>query len=573
MPEETTAEPGASVRLARTDDQFLQFLVKSGFLTDQQLTTLIDRSGRDPIVLERYLVEEEYVQPEKLRSLQTLFQHYPFVNLEQVPVRKETASLLPTKVCGFQKVIPFLGEDGKLGVAMVNPSESKFLRLLRKKLGPDVQTFLATDKAIVGVLSQIDVDFEKEFRTMLDVHREAERAKSAEDHSIVELVDSLILHAVHRRASDIHIEPQEKETVVRERIDGVLHRTVSFPPEVHKLVTVRVKVLANLPTDEHAAPLDGKFSYRTPENEKVDLRVSILPTKHGETIVCRVLKTNDVMISLDALGLQTHNKEVLKDQIDRSWGMILVTGPTGSGKTTTLYTIMSVLNSEDVNLSTIEDPVEYDLAGTNQIQVNEKVGLSFASGLRSIVRQDPDIILVGEVRDEETARIAISSAMTGHLVLSTLHTNDAATAFPRLTDMGIEPFLIASTVNLVIAQRLVRRVCVRCKENIVTDLEELEGNLPINILEKLGEGRTSIALTRGRGCEFCQQTGYHGRAAICEFLPMDRKIKELIMKRADSDVIRDAAIEAGMRTMLDDGIAKVSEGVTTIEEVLRVIRS
>jgi len=351
----------------------------------------------------------------------------------------------------------------------------------------------------------------------------------------------------------------------------VLKRQLTFSKDVHNLVALRIKVLANLATDEHSEPQDGKIIFDAPDGRRADIRVSVVPTTQGEKIVLRLLVAQDSALTLERLGMMGVDLDYLQKELDSSWGMVLVTGPTGAGKTTTLYAALRQLNSDDVNIATIEDPAEYDLPGANQIQVNEKVGLSFANGLRSIVRQDPDVILVGEIRDGETAGIAVNSAMTGHLVLSTLHTNDAATAIPRLADMGVEPFLISSTLDVIVAQRLLRTVCPRCRKSEEVSVSDLKESLPPEMLKKLIGKKKTMRVYAGAGCKVCNNSGYYGRIGVFEVLRVDRTIEKLIMQNADAKVIREAAVKAGMNTMIDDGIEKVKQGLTTIDELLRVL--
>ncbi|MBU0598296.1 GspE/PulE family protein, partial [Patescibacteria group bacterium] len=373
---------------------------------------------------------------------------------------------------------------------------------------------------------------------------------------------------------DIHIEPHEGQILVRFRIDGILHDVVFMPKDIHPFIVTRLKIMSKLRTDEHRAAQDGRLDFSV-ENEHVDVRVSIIPISDGEKIVMRILSEKSRRLTLAELGLENTDLQKVERGFKKPYGMILATGPTGSGKTTTLYAILKILNTREVNISTIEDPVEYDMEGVNQIQVNAKTNLTFAHGLRSILRQDPDIIMVGEIRDEDTAGIAINSAMTGHLVLSTLHTNDAPTTLPRLLDMKIEPFLIASTVNVAIAQRLVRRIHQGCIESYLPksdDIKNLEKSLGKDRAIKIGLHKKGFRLYRGKGCKLCNGTGYEGRVGIFEVLEVTEKIRQLIMQRSNSDDIRKVAVSEGMTTMLDDGLNKVVKGATTIDELFRATR-
>lgn len=386
--------------------------------------------------------------------------------------------------------------------------------------------------------------------------------------SIIALVDALVEEANNLRASDVHIDPDGKAVRVRMRIDGVLQDAHVFPKEIESEVITRIKVLARLRTDEHQTPQDGRFRIVLEESGPIDIRVSIAPTYYGENAVLRLLSDHSEKFSLDMLGLSEENREKVRYAIRNPYGMILATGPTGSGKTTTLYTILKQLNTREVFIITIEDPIEYAIEGINQIQVNSRTGLTFANGLRSILRQDPDIIMVGEIRDAETAGLAVNTSLTGHLVLSTLHTNDAATTLPRLLDLGMEPYLITATVNIVIGQRLVRKICNFCTmEHKLTKEEEKS----LSKMEGASIFDKTKRIWRGKGCEECNQSGYHGRIGIYEVMSIDDSIREAMLKKLSASDIKKIAISKGMRTMVQDGFGKAAQGVTTLEEVLRVI--
>lgn len=385
--------------------------------------------------------------------------------------------------------------------------------------------------------------------------------------SIVNLIDQLIRHAFTAHASDIHIDPLEKSIRVRFRIDGVLEDVYSLPKEIHSEIISRIKILSGLRTDEHQAAQDGRFRSILSESGSVDIRVSIVPTYHGENVVFRLLSDNAENFTLETLGFNKEDQQKILHAIRNPTGMILVTGPTGSGKTTTLYTILKILNGNDVSIVTIEDPIEYAIDGVKQIQVNSRAGLTFANGLRSILRQDPNIIMVGEIRDMETASIAVNTALTGHLLLSTLHTNDASTTLPRLLDMKIEPFLVASTISIAIGQRLVRKICENCKtEKIITDDEY--NRLVEAVPKKILNGNRKFF--EGVGCEACNNTGYRGRVVINEILVADEEIRQAILRKASASEIKQIAIKNGMTTMLLDGFSKAMAGHTTIQEILRM---
>lgn len=395
---------------------------------------------------------------------------------------------------------------------------------------------------------------------------EKELKSKPDEISIIRLVDALIAHAFEARASDIHIDPEEGRVRVRLRVDGVLHDAFILPKDIQSEVITRIKVLSGLRTDEHQAAQDGRFKIPIENVGYVDVRVSIAPTYYGENSVLRIL-SEMTQLSLKELGFSKRDMAIVEKAVKKPYGMILATGPTGSGKTTTLYSIIKELNTPEISIITIEDPIEYSLKGVDQIQVNAQTDLTFAKGLRSILRQDPNVIMVGEIRDEETAGIAINAALTGHLLLSTIHTNDAATTLPRLLDMGIEPFLIASTVNIAIGQRLIRKVCSNCR--VEKKLNDVEFNSLKEVIrpELLKNNRNFF---EGKGCNVCED-GYEGRIGIYEVLEVTNNIRESIMKRVNSSIIQDEAIKEGMTTMLEDGFNKALEGITTIEEVLRII--
>ncbi len=396
---------------------------------------------------------------------------------------------------------------------------------------------------------------------------DAEVNKKPPFRSIIKIVDAFIAQAFFARSSDVHLDPEEKRLRVRFRIDGVLHDVYAFPKELHQEIITRIKVLSALRTDEHQAAQDGRMRILIPENPPVDVRVSITPTYFGENCVMRLLIAHADDFTLKNLGFSPHNLAIIARAIKKPYGLMLATGPTGSGKTTTLYMVLKEINRPEVSIITIEDPIEYSLPGVDQIQVNAKTGLTFANGLRSILRQDPNVVMVGEIRDGETASIAVNAAMTGHLVLSTLHTNDAPTTIPRLLDLGVEPFLIASTVNIAIGQRLVRTICSDCKVKKELTEEEIEGLKEAFPAELLANNKIFY---RGEGCNRCSGSGYRGRVGIHEVLEVDEVIRQLVMRRANADEVRATAIKNGMITMTVDGFYKAVQGITTLDEILRV---
>lgn len=397
----------------------------------------------------------------------------------------------------------------------------------------------------------------------------AEELSRGADLSIINVVNALIEHAYTLRSSDVHIDPGRNEVRVRLRVDGVLQELCSFPKAIHGEVVSRIKVVAELRTDEHQTPQDGRFRYALKGQDKfIDMRVSIVPTYHGENVVLRLLTDHAEDFSLEMLGFSTADAKKIRDACKKPTGMILSTGPTGSGKTTTLYTLIKMLNSPEVSIVTVEDPIEYSVENIEQIQVNPRVGLTFANGLRSILRQDPNVIMVGEIRDAETASIAVNTALTGHLLLSTLHTNDAATTLPRLLDMGIDPYLVSTTINVAIGQRLVRRICRECIAGRPITKAEVDALSDVGISRPLNVGEEIFA---GKGCETCSSTGYRGRICVNEVLVANHEVREAILCKASAFEIKQIAVKNGMTTMLEDGFEKVRAGETTIEEVLRVI--
>jgi type IV pilus assembly protein PilB len=471
-------------------------------------------------------------------------------------------------------------ERGQLKVAMNDPADLELVRLVEKRSGLRVVPHYATEAAIRSAAERYAKDLNSAIRSLLDEAgfdgskppAGAAAETNAAEQAVVGVVELVLNYAYQHGASDVHVEPREKEIVVRYRIDGILHDVVSLPRELSDSILTRIKVLAKLRTDEHFAAQDGKLQ-EIMDGERVDIRVSVLPVVDGEKIVMRLLTEKGKKYSLEDLGMLERDLKKLRRHAQKSFGMILATGPTGSGKTTTMYALLKILNTRDVNIATIEDPIEYSLEGVNQIQANPKTGLTFASGLRSIVRQDPDIIMVGEIRDEETAGIAVNASMTGHLVLSTLHTNDAATTLPRFRDMKVEPFLIASTINVIVAQRLVRKICQRCIVSTELSKEELLKLVPEDVAAKfMGKVKRGgkASLFRGKGCDACGHTGYKGRVGIFELLEVDDAVRDLIMKDSDAGRIAKQAVASGMITMFEDGIEKVMIGLTTIDEVIRV---
>jgi type IV pilus assembly protein PilB len=554
-------------------DKLIKVLVDSGLLTSVQIDAAKNKTSTGEMSLEEVLVQEELISAEHLGQIAADFFGVPYVNLKKKSIDEEVLRFIPELVARRQKVIAFARDAGGIKLAMADPDDEEIKQFISKKTGDQVIAYYATPDDIKNTLSHYRRGLKQEFDSIINesVAESRQRSEQEREVPITRIVDTVLDYAYNNKVSDIHIEPHESKVVVRFRIDGILHDVIFLPKEIHELVVMRLKIMSQLRTDEHRAAQDGRLEFHS-EGDKIDVRISVIPVADGEKVVMRILSEKSRQFNLADLGLGPEDLKKVERNIKKPYGMVLSTGPTGSGKTTTLYAILKILNTREVNISTIEDPVEYDVEGINQIQVNPKTNLTFAKGLRSILRQDPDIIMVGEIRDEETAGIAINSAMTGHLVLSTLHTNDAPTTLPRLLDMHIEPFLIASTVNVAIGQRLVRKIHQNCLESYVPDAKELtliRESIGKDRADKMGFDKKGLRLYRGKGCKLCNFTGYESRIGIFEVMEMTEEIRKLIMERANSDVIKSAALKVGMTTMLDDGLGKALKGMTTIEEVLR----
>jgi type IV pilus assembly protein PilB len=549
-----------------------EVLVEAGLITADQLAEAMELQKQSKERLGRVLIGMG-IGTEKDIALAIAKQlGLEFVDLDDI-VPDETALLvLPEHLARRYQLIPLGAADGKLRLGMVDPLDVVALDDVRRQLRQDIEPVVISHDGFLRVLNQypaLDDSIKAMIRdiktdTAEEMGLEGLR-KLVDEAPVVRLVNSIIVQALRQRASDIHIEAQETRVRVRYRIDGSLYNVMTPPRHIHAAIISRIKIMADMDIAERRLPQDGRIQLKV-ENKEIDLRVSTIPTVFGEKVVMRILDKSQTLVSIEKIGLLAENRQRFEAMLTKPYGIILLTGPTGSGKTTTLYTILNKLNSTETNIVTVEDPVEYQLAGINQVQMNPKAGLTFANGLRSFLRQDPDIIMVGEIRDEETARIAIHAALTGHLVLSTLHTNDAPGAVTRLVDMGIEPFLVASSLIGVIAQRLIRVLCDRCKQ-VYTP--------PAEVLQRLGAtmlaGDGQVPIYRPVGCEFCTKIGYKGRIGIFEIMVVDDVIKTLITKRASITEIKEQAVKAGMWTLAEDGLEKVILGSTSPEEVLDVV--
>jgi type IV pilus assembly protein PilB len=549
-----------------------EVLVEAGLITAAQLGEAMELQKQSKERLGRVLIGMGVGTEKDIASAIARQLGLEFVDLDDVVPDEQALLMLPEHLARRYQLIPLGDVNGKLRLGMVDPLDVVALDDVRRQVRLDVEPVVishdgflrilnqypALDEGVKAMISEIKTDSADDMG--LDSLR-----KLVDEAPVVRLVNVIILQAVRQRASDIHIEPQEARVRVRYRIDGALYNVMTPPRHIHAAIISRIKIMADMDIAERRLPQDGRIQLKV-EHREIDLRVSTIPTVFGEKIVLRILDKGQTVVGVEKIGLLADNRLRFESMLTKPHGIILLTGPTGSGKTTTLYTILNKLNSTESNIITVEDPVEYQLAGINQVQVNPKAGLTFANGLRSFLRQDPDIIMVGEIRDEETARIAIHAALTGHLVLSTLHTNDAPGAVTRLVDMGIEPFLAASSLIGVIAQRLIRVLCEKCKQTYVP---------PVEVLQRLGASMLAadgqVPIYRPVGCEFCNKIGYKGRLGIFEIMIVDDVIRDLITKRATITEIKAQAIKAGMWTLAEDGLEKVILGVTSPEEILDVV--
>src|SRR3954466_14621607 len=561
-------------------ERIADVLIEDGRLLPSQLEEAVAIQQKEGGRLLKILTDRQFVTDQDMTVSMGRCLNTPLINLSKIRVPEEIMALVPRDMASANKLVPIARINGKLFVAMADPTNVLAVDDVKRRVQLDVIPMIATERAVLDALSGVhgatnmsqvlrqvaeeaaqsaeSVEFQVAKREDIDLDR---LATDSEDAPVIKIVNLILAQAVKEKASDIHIEPFQNSLKLRYRVDGELMQAESPPKALQLAITSRIKILAGLNIAERRVPQDGRFRIKVMGKE-VDLRISILPTAHGEKIVIRILDKSSLSASIDQMGMDTATLEKFKKAIDAPHGMILVTGPTGSGKTTTLYSVLHELNGPQYNIVTVEDPIEYELAGINQVSVRNDIGLDFASALRSILRQDPDIVMVGEIRDNETADIAVKAALTGHQVLSTLHTNDAAGAITRLDDMGIEPFLISSSVIMACAQRLVRRICTNCREEFVPEPE---------IFERLSMAAPDGAVFyHGSGCDRCKNRGYLGRVAIIEALPVSEAIRRLIIKRASSAVVKNQAISEGMRTLRMVGIDKALEGITTLEEIWRV---
>ncbi len=560
------------------DKKFGELLITNNIITPAQLVEVLKYKKSNDEELTQILINKNIASSKEVHLCLADFLNLPFIELQDYSVDPEVLEIVPKDLAFNYKVFAVFKIENSLTVAMANPGNVHIIDLLHRETGyeiepavsleNDIQSALeehygiteVNDSAFEEVIESIEIDKPKE-----EEITSSEKLKQASaDAPVVKLVNLIILQGIRDHASDIHIEPEEKSLQIRYRIDGILHESLSPPKHLQSAIISRIKILAKLDIAESRTPQDGRFQVSI-NSRDIDLRVSTLPTVYGENVVLRILDKSSALFNLEELGLDASTLSKFRDMLDSSFGIVLASGPTGSGKTTTLYTALHTINTPTKNIITIEDPVEYRLFRVRQSQVNVKAGLTFASGLRSILRQDPDIIMVGEIRDPETAKIAVESALTGHLVLSTIHTNDAPGGLTRLTDMGVEPFLISSATIGVIAQRLLRKLCENCRKPYKPNSSLLSKlNLPQNL------DVNKITFFRGEGCPACKNTGYKGRKGIYEIMILNEEIRTLTYKNASADLIKKAAIKNGMRSLRQDGLIKALKGITSLEEVFRV---
>lgn len=563
--------------MPRKDDILIgQILINEGIVTPEQLEAGLREQKKTGDLICTTLVRLGFASEERIFSVLSKQLGIPYVRIKDIKIPHSVIEKVPAKFASYYKIVPLEIKDNTLIIAMVNPLDIRILDDLRLLLGIEIRSVLSTEQEILeAIYKYYGIGAETLERIMREEipleKRKIEMVEDlealAEEAPIIKFVDEILSEAVKERATDIHLEPYEDQLRVRFRIDGVLYE-MSTPPTIkyfQPAIVSRIKIMAGLNIAERRLPQDGRIKIKI-SGEELDLRVSILPSAFGEAVHIRILSSK-FFLELEKLGLLTEDLKLIEEVIKRPHGIIFVTGPTGSGKSTTLYACLSKINSPSIKIITIEDPIEYQIRGINQIQVLPKIGLSFATGLRHMLRHDPDIMMVGEVRDFETAEIAIRAALTGHLVFSTLHTNDAAGAITRLLDMGIEPFLVSSSLECLIAQRLVRLICPECKapisskEKILVQLKDIEFDA------------TKIVFYEGKGCEACRFTGYKGRTGVYEILLITEPIREMILNRVSSQQIKQKAISLGMRTLYQDGLQKVIRGLTTIEEVMRITQA
>lgn len=552
-------------------------LVKTGLISPEQLATAQESQKTSGGFLGSHLIKLGYISETDLLGVLSEQFGVPIVELENYSIQSTVLQLIPQNLAVKHSLIPLVQKESTLTIAIADPSNVVALNDIKFITGLDIQVMLASEASLKrshekffetqvsydNIINDIDSEDVEVIDTQETVDL-GELEKATEDAPVVKLVNAVLTDAIKKGASDIHIEPYEKIFRVRFRIDGVLYEIMKPPPKLKNAITSRIKIMAELDIAERRLPQDGRIKLKLGNSREMDFRVNVLPTLFGEKVVLRLLDKSNLQLDMVKLGFEARQLADFKEAIDKPHGMVLVTGPTGSGKTTTLYSGLAELNKTTTNISTAEDPVEFNLAGINQAQMHEDIGFNFASALRAFLRQDPDVIMVGEIRDYETAEIAIKASLTGHLVLSTLHTNDAPSTINRLLNMGVEPFLVASSINLILAQRLARRICPACIETMQVNPEVL-----VNVGIPAAEAR-HITVKHGKGCDKCAGTGYKGRIALYEVMPMSEEIREFVLNGASTTEIKREAARLGMMTLRASGLMRLKEGMTTLEEVLRV---
>ena len=570
------------MKLPVSSDQLKKILVDQNLIAPDRFDELYQEAERKSQSVIDVLVSEKIVERNYLDDLIASLLGVPRADFSIQPVNKETVKLLAEDVARQRQVIVFnKEEDGTYDVAMVDPSDLETREFLEQRLNGKIRPFLASPEDLNRGFSVYGYELGQDFKKIIEddvraslVSQSESAQEGAADLPIVGIVDNVLSYALASRASDVHIEILEESTFIRYRIDGILYQVMDITKAVHPGIVARIKLLAGLKIDEHFTPQDGRFRYQL-GGQEIDVRVSTMPTFFGEKVEMRLLESSQKPLSLEELGMTPEVANIVSNNLKKSYGMLISCGPTGSGKTTTLYALMNMLNRPEVNVTTVEDPIEYNMRYVNQTQINPQAGVTFASGLRALLRQDPNIIMVGEIRDDETADIAVQAALTGHLLLSSLHTNDAATAIPRFFDMKIPPFLVSSVLNLVLAQRLVRKICQMCVYSYDAD-PAIVAMLMTQLKENGLDPQTvpvPKTLYAGKGCSSCGMTGYRGRLGIYEAFEVDEKMKErIVAPQFDLEAIRAQARASGMKTMFEDGLQKVQVALTTLEEVLRVIR-
>lgn len=565
------------------DDKLKEILVRDGAVSEKDFDSVLRDSKRMGQSAADVLISRNFVKPGYYNNLLAKYFGVELANLSVQPIDEAALRLLTEELARQKKAVIFKrDEEGTLHIAMGDPTDLATTEFLSSRLGARVKAYLATDEDLKKGFAVYGRKSAEEFRKIIEENIQATlraaiggkvEKEAAQELPVVAIVDNLVSYAISSRASDIHIEILEDGVLVRYRIDGILHEIGKMPKEVHAPIAARLKLLSGLRLDEHAKPQDGRFRYQA-GGDLIDIRVSVIPAFYGEKVEMRLLSSTARALSFEELGMLPETIKTIQENIAKTYGIVLVTGPTGSGKSTTIYSMLSVLNKPEVNISTIEDPVEYDMKYINQMQVNEAAGITFANGLRALLRQDPNIIMVGEVRDGETAEISVQAALTGHLVLSTLHTNDAPSAIPRLFDLKVEPFLAAAVLNAILAQRLVRKICPDCIQSYPVTPEVVK--IIESQFKALGiesEYKPPRVLFKGKGCATCGNIGYKGRIAIFEGFSVDESLRNAIVDpRFTLDLLRKELRKKSFVTMFEDGLLKVSKGMTTIEEVLRVIR-